>query len=72
MEDRTLPTPYDVRVFCLAPTVISALDYTKGLGHTDPHPLSAGGRPHPIGQYRQTLIRIGGCFSRNQLQNQLI
>jgi nitroimidazol reductase NimA-like FMN-containing flavoprotein (pyridoxamine 5'-phosphate oxidase superfamily) len=30
-----LPTPADVRIFRLAPTVISLLDYTKGFGHTD-------------------------------------
>lgn len=30
-----LPTPADVRIFRLTPTVISLLDYTKGFGHTD-------------------------------------
>lgn len=30
-----LPTPKDVRIFCLTPTVISLLDYSKGFGHTD-------------------------------------
>jgi len=30
-----LPTPDDVRIFRLTPTVISVLDYTKGFGHTD-------------------------------------
>src|SRR5690242_13780784 len=31
----TLPTPADVRIFRLTPTVISLLDYSKGFGHTD-------------------------------------
>ena len=30
-----MPTPQDVRIFRLAPTVISVLDYSKGFGHTD-------------------------------------
>lgn len=30
-----LPTPADVRIFRLTPTVISVLDYAKGFGHTD-------------------------------------
>jgi hypothetical protein len=30
-----MPTPEDVRIFRLTPTVISVLDYTKGFGHTD-------------------------------------
>ncbi len=30
-----MPTPDDVRIFRLAPTVISVLDYTKGFGHAD-------------------------------------
>jgi nitroimidazol reductase NimA-like FMN-containing flavoprotein (pyridoxamine 5'-phosphate oxidase superfamily) len=30
-----LPTPADVRIFRLTPTVISVLDYSKGFGHTD-------------------------------------
>ncbi|MDN5000476.1 pyridoxamine 5'-phosphate oxidase family protein [Bradyrhizobium sp. GCM10027634] len=30
-----LPTPEDVRIFRLTPTVISVLDYSKGFGHTD-------------------------------------
>ena len=30
-----LPTPADVRIFRLTPTVISLLDYSKGFGHTD-------------------------------------
>ena len=30
-----LPTPADVSVFRLTPTVISLLDYSKGFGHTD-------------------------------------
>lgn len=30
-----LPTPQDIRVFRVTPTVISVLDYTKGFGHTD-------------------------------------
>jgi hypothetical protein len=32
---RRLPTPADVRMFRLMPTVISLLDYSKGFGHTD-------------------------------------
>ncbi len=30
-----MPTPDDVRIFRLRPTVISVLDYAKGFGHTD-------------------------------------
>jgi len=30
-----LPKPADVRIFRLAPTVVSVLDYAKGFGHTD-------------------------------------
>ena len=30
-----MPTPEDVRIFRVTPTVISVLDYTKGFGHTD-------------------------------------
>lgn len=30
-----LPTPADVRIFRLKPTVISVLDYSKGFGHTE-------------------------------------
>jgi hypothetical protein len=30
-----MPTPDDVHIFRLTPTVISVLDYTKGFGHTD-------------------------------------
>lgn len=30
-----MPTPDDVAIFRLEPTVISVLDYTKGFGHTD-------------------------------------
>lgn len=30
-----MPTPADIRVFRVTPTVISVLDYTKGFGHTD-------------------------------------
>ena len=30
-----MPTPKDVRIFRLMPTVISLLDYSKGFGHTD-------------------------------------
>jgi nitroimidazol reductase NimA-like FMN-containing flavoprotein (pyridoxamine 5'-phosphate oxidase superfamily) len=30
-----MPTPADVRIFRLTPTVISLLDYSKGFGHTD-------------------------------------
>lgn len=30
-----MPTPKDVRIFRITPTVISVLDYTKGFGHTD-------------------------------------
>ncbi|HVJ54452.1 MAG TPA: pyridoxamine 5'-phosphate oxidase family protein [Aliidongia sp.] len=30
-----LPTPADVRIFRIKPTVISVLDYSKGFGHTD-------------------------------------
>ena len=30
-----MPTPENVRIFRLTPTVISVLDYSKGIGHTD-------------------------------------
>jgi len=30
-----MPTPENVRLFRLIPTVISVLDYSKGFGHTD-------------------------------------
>jgi nitroimidazol reductase NimA-like FMN-containing flavoprotein (pyridoxamine 5'-phosphate oxidase superfamily) len=30
-----MPTPEEVRLFKVTPTVISVLDYTKGFGHTD-------------------------------------
>jgi nitroimidazol reductase NimA-like FMN-containing flavoprotein (pyridoxamine 5'-phosphate oxidase superfamily) len=30
-----MPTPDQVRIFRVIPTVISVLDYTKGFGHTD-------------------------------------
>ena len=30
-----MPTPEDVRIFRVTPTVISVLDYSKGFGHTD-------------------------------------
>ena len=30
-----IPTPADVRIFRVTPTVISVLDYSKGFGHTD-------------------------------------
>ena len=30
-----MPTPDDVRIFRVTPTVISVLDYTKGFAHTD-------------------------------------
>ena len=30
-----MPTPDDIRIFRVTPTVISVLDYTKGFGHTD-------------------------------------
>jgi nitroimidazol reductase NimA-like FMN-containing flavoprotein (pyridoxamine 5'-phosphate oxidase superfamily) len=30
-----MPTPDDVSIFRLTPTVISVLDYSKGFGHTD-------------------------------------
>lgn len=30
-----MPTPEQVRIFRVTPTVISVLDYTKGFGHTD-------------------------------------
>ncbi len=30
-----MPTPADVRIFRVAPTVISVLDYSKGFAHTD-------------------------------------
>jgi hypothetical protein len=30
-----MPTPDQVRIFCVTPAVISVLDYSKGFGHTD-------------------------------------
>ena len=30
-----MPTPDDVRIFRVRPTIISVLDYSKGFGHTD-------------------------------------
>lgn len=30
-----MPTPDDVRIFRVTPTVISVLDYSQGFGHTD-------------------------------------
>ncbi|AZN97717.1 pyridoxamine 5'-phosphate oxidase family protein [Mesorhizobium sp. M9A.F.Ca.ET.002.03.1.2] len=30
-----MPTPEDVHIFRVTPTVISVLDYSKGFGHTD-------------------------------------
>ena len=30
-----MPTPEDVRIFRVTPTVISVLDYSKGFGHTN-------------------------------------
>jgi nitroimidazol reductase NimA-like FMN-containing flavoprotein (pyridoxamine 5'-phosphate oxidase superfamily) len=30
-----MPTPDEIRIFRLTPTVISVLDYSKGFGHTD-------------------------------------
>lgn len=30
-----MPDPDEVRLFCVTPTVISILDYSKGFGHTD-------------------------------------
>ena len=30
-----MPTPADVRIFRVTPTVVSVLDYAKGFGHTD-------------------------------------
>ena len=30
-----MPTPDDVRIFRVVPTIISVLDYSKGFGHTD-------------------------------------
>lgn len=30
-----MPTPDDIRIFHVMPTVISVLDYSKGFGHTD-------------------------------------
>lgn len=30
-----MPTPADVHIFRLTPTVISVLDYSRGFGHTD-------------------------------------
>ncbi|HKJ07906.1 MAG TPA: pyridoxamine 5'-phosphate oxidase family protein [Gammaproteobacteria bacterium] len=31
----SMPTPEEVRIFRVSPTVISVLDYSKGFGHTD-------------------------------------
>jgi nitroimidazol reductase NimA-like FMN-containing flavoprotein (pyridoxamine 5'-phosphate oxidase superfamily) len=31
----TMPTPDDVAIFRVTPTVVSVLDYSKGFGHTD-------------------------------------
>ncbi|HZM33116.1 MAG TPA: pyridoxamine 5'-phosphate oxidase family protein [Burkholderiales bacterium] len=31
----SMPSPADVRIFRVTPTVISVLDYSKGFGHTD-------------------------------------
>lgn len=33
--DMPMPSPSDVRIFRVTPTVISILDYSKGFGHTD-------------------------------------
>ncbi|WP_017926324.1 pyridoxamine 5'-phosphate oxidase family protein [Thioalkalivibrio sp. HL-Eb18] len=33
--DMEMPSPEDVRIFRVTPTVISVLDYSKGFGHTD-------------------------------------
>lgn len=30
-----MPTPADVRIFRVTPTVVSVLDYTRGFGHAD-------------------------------------
>ncbi len=30
-----MPTPADVRIFRVTPSIISVLDYSKGFGHTD-------------------------------------
>ena len=30
-----MPTPEDVRIFRVTPTVISVLDFSKGFGHTE-------------------------------------
>jgi hypothetical protein len=30
-----MPSPDEIRVFRVTPTVISVLDFTKGFGHTD-------------------------------------
>lgn len=30
-----MPTPDDIKIFRIIPTVISVLDYSKGFGHTD-------------------------------------
>jgi hypothetical protein len=30
-----MPSPDEIRLFRVAPTVISLLDYSKGFGHTD-------------------------------------
>src|SRR5688572_20704970 len=34
-ETPPMPTPADVAIFRVTPTVISVLDYSKGFGHTD-------------------------------------
>lgn len=34
-EQSSLPRPEEVRIFRVAPTVISFLDYSKGFEHTD-------------------------------------
>ncbi|WP_019024872.1 MULTISPECIES: pyridoxamine 5'-phosphate oxidase family protein [unclassified Thioalkalivibrio] len=39
--DMEMPSPEDVRIFRVTPTVISVLDYSKGFGHTDLVDLSA-------------------------------
>jgi nitroimidazol reductase NimA-like FMN-containing flavoprotein (pyridoxamine 5'-phosphate oxidase superfamily) len=31
----SMPSPEDVRIFRVTPTVVSVLDYSKGFGHTD-------------------------------------
>jgi nitroimidazol reductase NimA-like FMN-containing flavoprotein (pyridoxamine 5'-phosphate oxidase superfamily) len=30
-----MPTPDQVRIFCVTPSVVSVLDYSQGFGHTD-------------------------------------